>query len=350
MTCPRGDDPITQGQVFETQTLDCGAAAGSFTLTFDDGSGAATSAAIQHDATPAQIEAALEAMASISDVDVTVSKYSTGVKVGTADKAAGSTAVTVKTVDATGHFSNGDTVFKARGDGGHDVVGVLTSAVQATSLAFSAGTLVDLSVDDVLFARAPICDAAKSAVVTVTFVGETGDVALLTKTSSLVNATGVLVNANTNAGQGTIVTKGVDATTKFSNGDEVYKLSGGTLTLVGTITSNPATALLTMSGTTQTALSADDDLHRIEAGAIIIAEAVKGTLENNECSWRGTCDRVTGRCRCFEGFAMGDGRGGLGTRGDCSYHSQYETTDYGLMYATAGKYVSPLPGTTNTIR
>lgn len=49
------------------------------------------------------------------------------------------------------------------------------------------------------------------------------------------------------------------------------------------------------------------------------AEDIKGTKENVECSNKGTCDRTTGRCRCFPGYASSDGAGGLGRRGDCGH-------------------------------
>lgn len=42
---------------------------------------------------------------------------------------------------------------------------------------------------------------------------------------------------------------------------------------------------------------------------ISVAERVKGTKENFECSRRGRCDRDTGDCICSEGFASSDGDG-----------------------------------------
>jgi len=47
--------------------------------------------------------------------------------------------------------------------------------------------------------------------------------------------------------------------------------------------------------------------------------SVAGTTENVECSNRGTCDRATGLCVCFKGYASGDGQGGEGNQGDCGY-------------------------------
>lgn len=63
--CPTGDDPYTEG-VYETQTIYCDQTSGDFTVSFRRD----TSAPIAHDATAADIETALEAMTTISDVHV----------------------------------------------------------------------------------------------------------------------------------------------------------------------------------------------------------------------------------------------------------------------------------------
>ena len=42
-----------------------------------------------------------------------------------------------------------------------------------------------------------------------------------------------------------------------------------------------------------------------------------GTTEDVECSGRGLCDRDSGVCVCFPGYASSDGVGGVGTQGDC---------------------------------
>lgn len=65
-SCPRGDDPRTPGQR-ETQRLLCNATSGSFTLTFRG----ATTAAVAATATPAQLQAALEALSTVDGVLVT---------------------------------------------------------------------------------------------------------------------------------------------------------------------------------------------------------------------------------------------------------------------------------------
>jgi hypothetical protein len=40
-----------------------------------------------------------------------------------------------------------------------------------------------------------------------------------------------------------------------------------------------------------------------EAGSCNVTEVVRGTKENAECGNRGVCDRVSGLCNCFPGFA-----------------------------------------------
>lgn len=55
-------------------------------------------------------------------------------------------------------------------------------------------------------------------------------------------------------------------------------------------------------------------------GAAIDAFASRaGTKENELCSNKGICNYETGQCQCAVGYASSDGRGGVGTRGDCGY-------------------------------
>lgn len=62
--------------------------------------------------------------------------------------------------------------------------------------------------------------------------------------------------------------------------------------------------------------------HAASDGALVSisnTESVKGTKEALECSQMGTCDRQTGQCMCFDGYASSDADGRRGTRGDCGF-------------------------------
>jgi len=65
------------------------------------------------------------------------------------------------------------------------------------------------------------------------------------------------------------------------------------------------------------------------------AEAEKGTTENEVCSGRGKCNRVTGNCDCFVGFGNSDGSGGAGLRDDCGYREPYVPVDVPWSTAAA---------------
>jgi len=54
--------------------------------------------------------------------------------------------------------------------------------------------------------------------------------------------------------------------------------------------------------------------------------SVKGTTENDVCSNRGLCNRETGICECFPGFASSDGQNAHGFYGDCGYRVPKTTT------------------------
>lgn len=71
-SCPRGDDPMTGGQVNEVQILRCTARGGSFMLYFN---GEGTK--VPFDATDVQLQAALERIKTMPKVKVTYSVPST---------------------------------------------------------------------------------------------------------------------------------------------------------------------------------------------------------------------------------------------------------------------------------
>jgi len=66
-------------------------------------------------------------------------------------------------------------------------------------------------------------------------------------------------------------------------------------------------------------------------------ESVTGTREWAECSNRGNCDHKAGVCRCLPGFESSDGRGNLGSRGDCGHRylsSMSVTTRPAVVFST----------------
>lgn len=70
---------------------------------------------------------------------------------------------------------------------------------------------------------------------------------------------------------------------------------------------------LTQTGGAGTLLTADN-------GAVIDGLVSQmGTKERAVCSGRGHCNHDTGACECLSGFGSSDGRGNLGTRGDCGF-------------------------------
>jgi hypothetical protein len=172
LTCPTGDDPLTTGGVYETQTLHCEASSGTFTLTFRQ----QTTSAIAFDATAATVKAAFSLLKTVRAVTVTYS--------------AGTAACSTSGVD-----------------------------------------------------------------ITIQFTQSLGDLPPLT----------------------------IDTTNLFKSG---------------------------------------------AAAVTSVAETVKGTKENVECSNRGVCNRSTGRCECFTGFASSDGNGAKGLRADCGYQTQDATARY----------------------
>jgi hypothetical protein len=53
---------------------------------------------------------------------------------------------------------------------------------------------------------------------------------------------------------------------------------------------------------------------------------IPGSKENVPCSNHGLCDYDTGTCSCFDSWASSDGYGSSGTRGDCGYWNNPNTT------------------------
>ena len=47
--------------------------------------------------------------------------------------------------------------------------------------------------------------------------------------------------------------------------------------------------------------------------------SVRGTTDTDTCSGRGTCIWEFGRCQCHTNWGSSDGKGGMGTLGDCGF-------------------------------
>jgi hypothetical protein len=71
------------------------------------------------------------------------------------------------------------------------------------------------------------------------------------------------------------------------------------------------------------------DGYRLDAlGTVTTEEQVKGIGLLLECSGKGKCNRVTGVCACDKGWFSSDGLGGLGQRGDCG---SFSTESFGFF-------------------
>ena len=68
-----------------------------------------------------------------------------------------------------------------------------------------------------------------------------------------------------------------------------------------------------------------DLLDNGSAATFNIAEKVKGTKEDLECSGQGVCNEYNGICACRQGFGSSNGTvGGIGDRGDCTFYNRYD--------------------------
>ncbi|KAH9187063.1 hypothetical protein AeNC1_010962 [Aphanomyces euteiches] len=108
----------------------------------------------------------------------------------------------------------------------------------------------------------------------------------------------------------------VTATVTFSTGSTVCSTSGVVTTIIFTYAQGPLPLIVASSGSLTLSGSA--------APPITVTETVVGTKANAECSRRGSCNRATGACQCYDGFYSSDGNGNPGTRGDCGYISPYK--------------------------
>jgi len=57
------------------------------------------------------------------------------------------------------------------------------------------------------------------------------------------------------------------------------------------------------------------------AGSATVTTTTGGKGYILECGGKGTCDRPSGTCKCWPGWASSDGYGNHGSRGDCGFSS-----------------------------
>mmetsp|Transcript_93892 Transcript_93892/g.268862 ORF Transcript_93892/g.268862 Transcript_93892/m.268862 type:complete len:539 (-) Transcript_93892:101-1717(-) len=119
-------------------------------------------------------------------------------------------------------------------------------------------------------------------------------------------STTMSVNVSITGGNG-----GVCAGTGVTTMITFRELSGNLPALVNTSSLTSTTGAPYLSIYTDGLTS---PFHRTNASVI-------GTRESAPCSNRGTCDRSTGVCRCYEGFHASNGRGQAGSKGDCGYYN-----------------------------
>ena len=56
------------------------------------------------------------------------------------------------------------------------------------------------------------------------------------------------------------------------------------------------------------------------AAEVSLAEAVRGTKHDLECSLHGNCDHTTGECECFANFISSNADAKFGMRADCGFN------------------------------
>jgi hypothetical protein len=256
---PRGSPPTGTSFQKETQTFSCEATSGSFTLTFRG----QTTAAIAYNAKAKEVKAALEALSTIGRVSVSFS----------------SSQLTV-----CGLFTPVQTTVTFETELGDVPTMELTDSTGPTSL---AGAL--MLVNDV---QTVTCTATEGTFVLVHGSDSTVSIDAATATAA------TLVSALTSL---TSIGAGVSAT-----------ISSGTLLC----SADAPTTTITFpgSGTTLKLRVVDSTT---DAPNVFLGFGGDSNYILRECSTRGTCNVLNGKCSCYTGYRSGDGYMAVGGRGDC---------------------------------
>jgi len=314
--CPYGDDPMTLNQVEEVQLLSCVADLGSFKLSFRQ----ETTKSIPFNATASQVEMALEGLTTIGDVNVTftdptinIAKYvlsSTGTqspieRCSDAGHTAIATANECNLAATALNLSTGNVTSNTAFDTPNNEYPYGCYVENSTNiLRFNANGRTIWQDNDKAsvcllgYARTTssgACNLYGSTIIIVEFLDDQGDLpAIQADVSLLADSERFLNGAFGPPGSGVI---------KFATDGQDFGANGG----AGGITSRIG------------------NVETVFYWSIDSQSSVMGTREYAECSNRGRCDRTTGICACFPGFAQSNGRGGRGTKADCGFVIPYQT-------------------------
>lgn len=135
------------------------------------------------------------------------------------------------------------------------------------------------------------CSSGAGTTMSVTFRTEHGDVPPL---SVALDSATLLADGSFGAGVGW-----TDSQLRFTGGDVAFGYGTSLVYVKSGATGFPATGIRSL-------------------------ELRKGTTGNTECSSRGLCNRLTGECVCFRGFASSDGTGNAGGVGDCAWRQPFQ--------------------------
>ena len=256
-TCPRGDDPATYEQHNEVQLLQCKATKGSFKLTFRQ----FTTADIAFNATATQVKAALDALTSIRSVAVYFSRDG---------NIPNTTLTTVKPEKVLPAGAPGWGEFKTFLR--KKTVTTVTKNVTSSGVYVKYGTAVEnITTTEFLAKNDPVivsnvtavCRSDGKQVVFIEFESVYGNVPAITPyVKGLMDS----VNGDGTGGSGAVIV--------YQDGSSV----GGYTSLAG-------------------------------------------TTEDEYCSGRGLCKQDSGLCSCFTSWSNSDGKGGIGSIGDCGFRS-----------------------------